>query len=250
VQTAWRLFPVLVLVLACQQAPSARSSANKQGAHNSNARASTDSLAAGPDSLNHVLCQGLNNSYLCAQTIEKHLLAEGKHGVLRRDAELHIPLLTGDTLVLRDSVSDTATGVRHSYRAYLPSIGYHVVEVQYYEGGTYLLVNGVSGKTAFSNGVPVVSPDNRRLAAANVDLESGYSPTTVQVWRLEDDSLALEWEHDFLAGGAAADSTWGPSALRWLTPNEIRLAKQYALGEVRGESFVRLGSAGWDFSPP
>lgn len=172
-------------------------------------------------------------------------LAEGGHGALRRGAELVIPLLHGDTLSLRDSAPDTPTGVWHSYRAYLPSISYHVVEVQFYEGGTYLLVNATSGKTTFSNGLPIVSPDNRRIAAGNVDLEAEYSPTTLQVWRLESDSLALEWEHDFLAGGPATDSTWGPSELRWLAPTEIRLTKQYALGETRGARLVRFGSAGW-----
>jgi len=250
VRTNLRLSPALVLALACQQPPETRSAVNAPGSQPSAAPASSDSIGAGLDSLDRTVCQGINNSYQCAQAIEKHLLADGGRGVARRGAELAIPLLNGDTLALRDSTPDTPTGVWHSYRAYLPSIGYHVVEVQYYEGSTYLLVNGTSGKKTFSNGLPVVSPDNRRIAAGNVDLEAEFSPTTLQVWRLERDSLALEWEHDFLAGGAATDTTWGPSEVRWLTPTEIHVTKKYALGETRGATLFRFGSTGWVFSPP
>jgi hypothetical protein len=240
----------LALAAACQKGPEPRSAGNAADSQPSMTHGSSDSIAAGPDTLNRMLCKGIDNSYKCAQAIERHVLAEGGHGVSRRGAQLVIPLLRGDTLLLRDSAPATATGELHSYRAYLPSIGYHVVELQYDEGGLFFLVNGRSGKITFSHGLPVVSPDNRRVAAGNVDLEAEFSPTTLQIWRVDSDSLALEWEHDFLSDAQASDSIWGPSEVRWDRPTEIRLTKQYPMGEKRGNAFVHLGPAGWALSEP
>jgi len=257
--TTQRFSIIVFLALACRHEPEPGQSTRDSetlvdSPAASSQRASTivssDSLLPPSDTLRARLCRNLNNSYQCAQAIERHLLADPVHGAHRLGSELVIPLLNGGTLSLRDSAPDMPTGVWYTYRTHLPSIRYHVVEVHYYEGGTYLLVNGRSGKKTFSNGLPVVSPDNRRVAAGNVDLEAEFSPTTVQVWRLEGDSLTLEWEHNFLASGAASDSTWGPGDVRWQTRTEIVLTKEYGFGQRRGESLVRLGPAGWAFSPP
>jgi len=242
-------FSILLLVSAAACKGSQHQSNPPQSAALApNGDSDSESIAR-DTTLEDVLCRDLNNSYKCAQVIEQHALGKGHQGVRRRAAELLIPLVRGDTLSLHDSLSDNPRGVWYAYREYMPSINYHLIALQYYEGGTYLLVNGRTGKTTFSNGLPVVSPDARRLAAGNVDLEAEFSPTTLQIWRVELDSLALEFEYNFLTKAQVADSTWGPGQVVWLSPNEIRLTKEYGFGKRRGESIVRLENSRWSLVP-
>jgi hypothetical protein len=197
------------------------------------------------DTVDERLCQQITNSYECAQAIERDLLSKGVPEVARRGGQLVIRLTHADSATFRDSSTETASAVSYSYRGLLPSVPYHVIEVQYYEGGTYLLVNAATGRQTFSNGLPVPSPDGHYIAAANVDLEAEFSPTTLQVWRVDKDSLVLAWEHDFVPPGGASDSTWGPADITWTRATELAMAREYIMGERRGYAVLRLERDRW-----
>ena len=203
------------------------------------AKGEADAGQASSEALRDSICAAITNRKACARAFEHHLLSTSG-GARRDDSTLSIPLLRGDTLTLRDS-SDAHGGViGYSYRGRVRQSQYHLVELQFYEGGGYLLINERSGWKTFSNGVPIASPDGERLAAGNVDLEAEFSPTTIQVWRVAADTLVLEWEHDLLAARAENDSVWGPGGLRWTGPAEIVVTKEYLFG-VRGEdTLLRL----------
>lgn len=213
-------------------------------------------LAAAPaavvptDSAADAICRGLTNSYRCAQAIERTLLTAANGNVVRTGRHLRIALGRGDTLVFTDSLPDDPAGTWFSYRGLIAAVGYHLIEVQYYEGGRYLFVNGRTGWIGSSNGVPVIAPDGSRLAAGNVDLEAEYSPTTLQIWSVAADSLILEFDHDFVASPVTADSVWGPRNLEWLNPTELRFAREFSLGATNGTARVVLDSAHWRILVP
>lgn len=171
-------------------------------------------------------------------------------GVGRTGRSLQITLARGDSVVLTDSLPDDPNGVWFRYREMLPAVGYHLIETRFYEGGGYLLVNHKTGWSALSNGVPIVSPDRLRLAAANVDLDAEYSPTTLQIWRLAADSLILELEHDFVSAPIQPDSVWGPGRLEWLSPTELRAAREFATGSVSGSARAVREGARWRIVVP
>jgi hypothetical protein len=202
------------------------------------------------DSAADAICRGLTNSYRCAQAIESTVLAGANANVVRDGRVLRIVSERGDTLVLRDSLPDDPDGAWFSYRGLLASVGYHVIEVQYYEGGRYLLVNRRTGWIGSSNGVPVISPDGSRLAAGNVDLEAEYSPTTLQIWSVAADSLVLEFDHDFVASPVSPDSVWGPRSLEWLSSTELRFAREFSLGATGGTARVVRESDRWRILVP
>lgn len=63
-----------------------------------------------------------------------------------------------------------------------------------YEGHGFLLANARTGGRTTLTAVPVVSPDRSRFVTASVDLEVGYVPNLLQVWRLAETGPNREFE--------------------------------------------------------
>ena len=83
------------------------------------------------------------------------------------------------------------TGVWYTYHGFLAAVGYHVVHVLLYEGTGDLGGGHATGNIVPVHAPPVVSPEGRSFATASEDLESGYNPTAIQIWRL--DPVAAGW---------------------------------------------------------
>lgn len=118
------------------------------------------------------------------------------------------------TLVLEDDTSNAAGTRVYRYERHLPEIGFHLVEMGYYEGGGWLLVDARTTDQTEILGRPSVSPGRTRFAAASVDMEAGYDPNGIQVWRLGDGPPRLEWGID---GG----DSWGASDPVWRGEDEL-----------------------------
>ncbi|MCU0623105.1 MAG: hypothetical protein MUF53_04485 [Gemmatimonadaceae bacterium] len=192
-----------------------------------------------------LLCRDILNSHQCAQVIERHILGRGAPAVVRHGRSLEIRLATGVSRRFVDSLPDRPDGEWFSYRGFLAQANHHVLHVQFYEGDGYLLVHTRTGATTPSVGLPVLSPDARRIAAANVDLDAEYSPTALQIWRVEADRLVLEWERDFVQQPVTPDRLWGPGDLTWVSPTELRVSRDYGMAGPRGSARLRLGPTGW-----
>ena len=121
-------------------------------------------------------------------------------------------------VVLEDDCSSTESAVRHFFVSYLPDIGYFLVKADLYEGRAFLLVNDKTGDKTWLKGPPVVSPDNRRFVTASMDLEAGYNPNEIQVWRLEPSGPELEYSANF-------GEQWGPSDPSWKDAETISFKK-------------------------
>jgi len=141
--------------------------------------------------------------------------------------------------------SADVAGASYSYVGHLQPIAHHLVEVQYYEGRSFLLINERTGRRTVVAGEPSISPDSSRIATTSVDLEAEYDPTEIAVWRVEADSLVLEWRLDPRTVVTHADSAWGPADADWITATEIHVTKQHGFGRRGGTAVVRLGAAGW-----
>ena len=154
----------------------------------------------------------------CAARVERGLLAASAGGARR----------AGDTLFFRGAgrgglalASDTREGgdfVRYRYRALLPEIAQHLVQMDFYEGGGWLLVDAVTAEQTRVLGPPVVAPDRSRFVATSVDLEAGYDPNGIQVWSLARGFPRLEWGLD---GGDA----WGASDAVWIDARTVEFTR-------------------------
>jgi hypothetical protein len=130
-------------------------------------------------------------------------------------------------------------------------VSYHVIQVLLYEGTGYQALDHENGHMVTVHAPPVVSPDGHRFATASEDLEAGYNPTAIQIWRLEELGAVLEWT---LEPGEVSmspeDDPWGPHDLRWITPTEIRVEQvrfdaETNVRRVGGEVVIRLTNGEW-----
>jgi hypothetical protein len=209
----------------------------------------TDSLSLDDDVDRSVICRGIDNSLECAQAVERVRLGV-PNAMARRDGErLLIRLTGGETLALTNAPdSADVAGASYSYVGHLQPIAHHLIEVQYYEGRSFLLINQRTGRRTVIAGQPSISPDSLRIVTTSVDLEAGYDPTEIAVWRVDGDSLVLEWRLDPRTVVAHPDSAWGPTDAAWITATEIRVNKEHRFGRRGGTAVVRLGGSGWVLS--
>jgi hypothetical protein len=73
---------------------------------------------------------------------------------------LSISILTsnGDTLVFKNNLIEGGNARVYEYRGYYPNIGYHLIEITFYEGRGYLFVNQKNGRQYHLDGMPQFSP--------------------------------------------------------------------------------------------
>jgi hypothetical protein len=184
------------------------------------------------------VCVGIDNSYDCAKAMEKARIDTLSDRVSRDNHRLFIRLADGRRCVFTDDAKEV-DGRLYTYLGQLERVGYDLIEVHYYEGGSYLLLNPLTGVIQQVDAVPVVSPDGARLVAASFDLEAAFNPTSISIWRINGGGLTLEFAYDF------SDVDWGPGNPVWKGNADIVFAKMYAFDEQRGEGRLSFNHGRW-----
>ncbi|MGV3742613.1 MAG: hypothetical protein ACO1NO_09925 [Burkholderiaceae bacterium] len=165
----------------------------------------------------------IHNSYQCSQYLERELAKEYPTLFSRQAQQLTISLLNGRKKTytdIPDAPNYGANGKWFTLVQYYPEIGYALLGVQYYEGDTYYLVNLKTGEETNIVSYPVLSPDRKRIAVANVDIVSGYTPDFLAVYELQPSGLKTEFY--------AKPDDWGADSVRWVSNDEISFI-QYRL---------------------
>jgi hypothetical protein len=164
------------------------------------------------------LCANIDNSYECAQAIERHQLKKSDlaRQATRNGKTLRLQLSDGKSVAVTDSQpGDETSIVKYSFRDHLHAVGYYLLHRQYYEGEDYVMVHDRTGQTFPLPGVPVISPDKARLVTALAGLSGGYGPNTVQVWRFGPAGLTREF--------ATEPKEWEATGATWSNNSTIRL---------------------------
>ena len=204
----------------------------------------SEEAAAGPG--RDSLCAGIHNVYECAQEVEAHRLGRLAADVERSGDTLRIPLRSGETVTLVDHDAGGADNLFYTYRDHLSGIGYHVVDIHYYEGGEHLVIDDSTGERTRLSGPPVVSPDAERIVVASAAGAAGYTPNELQVWRVEPDGLALEWE--------LHPDDWGAEEPRWEGPGTVRFQRSRWCpeegGMCREPALLRHRDGDWQVTGP
>jgi hypothetical protein len=197
------------------------------------------------------ICRGLENSYDCAQAVERAQLPKYPRQVVRQKGELRLTLKTGKTVVLKDSeekVGETVSKfIFYSFREHLKNIGYFLVHTQFWEGDGYLMINDRTGRQYRIHDLPILSPDQQRLAT--ISFSVAYNPSDIQIWRLTPVSMTLEWSLE--------PEDWRPSGGVWLDNDTLTLVKQFPIMDFykdltfRQEAAVlQKGPSGWNLEQP
>jgi hypothetical protein len=170
------------------------------------------------------LCANIFNTYECAKAVERFQLgqAEYKPYAARSGKSLELTLRNGGRVTFLDAGKD-ADSVFYCLREYLPEVGYFVLHRQYYEGNSYVLVDDRQGSQFDVNGLPVVSPDLRRMVMTSFDLEAGYLPNMLLILRRDDAGLQTE--------ASFSPQDWGPSDAVWVDGETIRFTMNHPTNE-------------------
>ncbi len=124
-------------------------------------------------------------------------------------------VLLGTGLLLELQGCESVGGWKtYSYDGPAPVTPYHVVEIHYYEGFSWLLVNADARRWQAVRSRPVFSPDGAWFATAWSDLEAGYNPSHLDIWAVEADSVRRVLA---LTGGME----WGAVDPRWVSSNRV-----------------------------
>lgn len=189
------------------------------------------------------LCRGIRNSFECARAVERFQIENGTADVRRRDSLLVVTLAGRDSAMFVDAPG--VEGVSYSYQRYLAPIEHHLIHLQFWEGNAYLLLHHRTGRRTDIQGVPIVAGDGRRFVTTSSDLVAQYDPTEVQVWRVGDGTIELEWSYQPPADPGWDAQPWGPADARWRGPGEIVIRRVYLDGSPSDHLLLRRGRRGW-----
>jgi len=186
------------------------------------------------------LCKNIDNSYKCAQAIERFQLKHYPKYVTRKGNRLELTLKNGKIKIIENSPEtdyDDVEGKHYSFREYIQSVGYFLIHVQYWEGSKFLMVHDKTGKEFLIPEVPELSPDKDRL----VSVSGGtYQFNGIQIWKFTSGGLVLEWTYEHKEYDRFTFNAWADN----------KTIKLYKFTEVKNQfvnipQILKLEPAGW-----
>ncbi len=168
------------------------------------------------------ICASLDNSAKCAEAIAREITASHPGVFEIVPGELQVSLLDGGSRNFQNTVvpegeyaPDTYT--YHRVVNYYPEYEMVLIEVQYYEGGEFMLLSRQSGQTENVFGEPVFSPDHGYFATFNGDIEAGYSVNGFEIWQMGDGFPQRVYSEK--------PTDWAPSNSEWQNPTTLDIER-------------------------
>ena len=127
--------------------------------------------------------------------------------VSRSDGDLHLKLSSGSLITLTNSKRDNERRKLYWFITYYQHTGYFLVQVRGWESLVYLMINASNGEILRISGIPIISRDLKRFVVTSLDLEAGYRPNRITIFRFEDEGIKQEWSKDYKASGPS-DALW------------------------------------------
>ncbi len=155
---------------------------------------------------------------------EESILDSYGEMVFRPDSmTLCIVTTEGDTLVFADTPFKLRTDYLDVYSviSYIQEHDYYywVIRIDGYEWQEWLLVNGKNGRIDRTISVPTLSPDGTRFLCAQADQVACFIENGIQIWRIDSDSLFLEFSDLAVP--------WEPNKWEWISDSVIVFEKSY-----------------------
>ncbi len=142
--------------------------------------------------------ENIRNFYECQQYVENKVVTSFPKSFTRSGGRLTVKLSKGSALIFNNAQPNSSPedSVDYALVRYFPAINYSVLYKQYYEGGSYDLIDMANGKTVEIWGNAEISPDKRRLAVFNWFEQR---PLGFAIYVVTDKGLIQEFKSDELA---------------------------------------------------
>ncbi|WP_148041003.1 hypothetical protein [Montanilutibacter psychrotolerans] len=199
--------------------------------------------AAGGDGIGAALgdpqaCAQAEDYHACTLREEARRVGESKAPVKRDGPQLCVRPSAGAPVCYRDITLEQSeeTYAIHRFRGVLPNLPLAVIDITRHEAGAIELVSLRTGARTELSGIAALalSPDGRHLAAASADLEAGYFPNDLAIYRIDGDALSEAFR--------VAPDDWGPASPRWQDANTLRITESTDEGAVH---VYRRHATGW-----
>lgn len=177
----------------------------------------------------------------CVERTAKKELRQDRQFVTKRNTSLIFNLLGGDLKTLKNNrSSDSNEYVDYTYLYYLKKMGYFVLRKNLHEGHEYLLVNDKTGAEISILGFPKASPNGHSLVAVSADLATDFNYNGIQIWRIGDNGLVLDWENEM--------TDMEPFLPKWYNNKTIQISLQKPAQERQEDepaiAYIRLDENG------
>jgi hypothetical protein len=153
---------------------------------------------------------------------------------MRNNIELYFE--NGKSKKYRNIVSDDETeNVTYTYYGLVKPINSYLILVNYYETGSYLLVNAKNGKEFKIWNKPLISPDKKRIITFADFLGYDEMPNGIQLLSVDNNyNIKQDWEY--------RTEEWKPIKLSWI--NDSSLLINYELSKLSNDSNEKLDKYG------
>jgi hypothetical protein len=194
---------------------------------------------------------GYRSLFLCGKQIEPILLARHPEIATRNSDALTLSVGQGAPVIFKNIDCKCEASVEYHLvgRVVVESKpGYFLVSARRWEGHGYVLVHQATGDLLSVQSIPVVSDDGDRFVDLSLDLEAGYLPNYIRIYRLQQDGQKLEWSKSFPDSGPS-DAVWLDSRRLIFVENRISQAHEARFGITRRALFLAHGAGDWSLSP-
>lgn len=154
-------------------------------------------------------------AHLPADGVEKILLEESRSSI--REGKV-LKIQTAKGLRTFEDRTDAGEGsAMYRLVGFLQGSGreFFLVRTFRHEVTGYELLNKKTGNTLFLYDTPKFSEDWSKFVDVSLDLEAGYMPNVIRIYKLDDTGYVKEWEHRF------PGSEQGPADPVWLSNSAI-----------------------------
>jgi len=127
--------------------------------------------------------------------------------VCRNNGVLQLKLASGSLVTLTNSNDDNERLKLYWFITYFEQNEYFLVQARGWEGFDYLMINAFNGQILHLSGIPIISRDRERFVVTSLDLEAGFRPNRISIFRFEDGGIIQEWSKDYTASGPS-DAIW------------------------------------------
>ena len=141
------------------------------------------------------------------KVFEKKQIDRFSDRATRIDGRLQLKLDSGSSLNLDNINVNNERYKGYWFITYYQQTGYFLVQVRGWEGFSYLMINAFTGEMVPVIGVPIISRDTKRFVVTSLDLEAGYRPNRIAIFRFDSDRVKQEWVKDYVAVGPS-DAAW------------------------------------------
>jgi hypothetical protein len=110
-------------------------------------------------------------------------------------------------LVFRNDSSDSDSMATYEFKSIMPDPGYVHIKGFHWEWTTDRFINLKSSVETHFWDNPVLSPDKQKVVAYSCDIEAGFMPNGIQLFKINQDTIINLFEKEI--------DNWGPEEVKW-----------------------------------